>query len=77
MNIISNPPRENWEEILARPRINLAEIRTLVSAVLEAVKKEGDKALRDLTKQFDRVDVDNFMEPMLEMLNSTTRNWIN
>ena len=38
MKIINNPPRENWEEILSRPRINLAEVR--------AVRREAESELR-------------------------------
>jgi histidinol dehydrogenase len=56
-----NPPREKWEEILARPGTNLTEVRTLVGTILDSVRTEGDEALRDLTRRFDKADIESIL----------------
>jgi histidinol dehydrogenase len=60
MKTYKNPSRDLWAEILARPAINQDEIRTLVRTILDAVKSDGDSALRDLTMRFDGVDLKDF-----------------
>ena len=54
-----------WEElsesdrkmILSRSEIDISEVKTSVSAIIEKVRKEKDKALYSFTKEFDRVDL--------------------
>ncbi len=59
MNIVKNPKRTSWEQILQRPTQTVSDIETVVSEVFEAVKKEGDAAVTKFTQQFDKVRLDN------------------
>ncbi|MGA2297710.1 MAG: histidinol dehydrogenase [FCB group bacterium] len=61
MKIIINPSRTDWSEILKRPAINTAELEAMVSPVLSEVKSNGDYALKKYTKQFDKVNIENFI----------------
>jgi len=49
------PPRELWGEITARPRRDLTELRQTVEQVLDAVRNEGDSAVKRFEQQFDHV----------------------
>lgn len=54
------PTRDKWEAILKRPTFDFSEIRSRVEPILEAVKKNGDAALKMFTEQFDKVVLDDF-----------------
>lgn len=58
VKVYSYPQREEWAAILARPRIDLAALSHTVSEVLEAVRRDGDLALRRYEEQFDGVALD-------------------
>ncbi len=58
MQVFNNPPRESWERILARPDTDHGEVRTRVGEILETVKREGDRALKEFSRQFDRVELE-------------------
>ena len=60
VKIYDNPPREQWAEIVARPKIDLADLSRTVAEVLEAVRVEGDEALRRYERQFDGVELAGF-----------------
>ena len=55
----------NWEElsgsernmILSRSEIDISEVKSSVSAIIEKVRKDKDKALYSFTKEFDKVDL--------------------
>lgn len=47
------PERSSWPEILARPTIDPLSLTESVKAILDQVKREGDKALFELTMRFD------------------------
>ncbi|MEP6847231.1 MAG: histidinol dehydrogenase [Acidobacteriota bacterium] len=59
MQIIRYPTRDTWPEILRRPPIDLRSIEKTVREILNSVKSEGDKALRNYTAAFDGVILDN------------------
>src|SRR5688572_31867923 len=61
MKIFTNPPRETWPELTQRPQLELEFLDGAVRNVLNRVKKSGDSALRELTLQFDKVSVQNFL----------------
>lgn len=48
---------EKQAELLLRPIIDSTEITARVSPIMKDVRERGDKALVDLTKKFDRVDL--------------------
>ncbi len=59
MKIIENPLQESLQEILQRPAMDHAALYAVVQAVLDGVKKEGDKAVAAYTQQFDGVTIDD------------------
>ncbi len=59
MKVYINPAREDWKRILARPVFDFSDLEAKVQPILEAVRKEGDKALVKFTDQFDGVHLKN------------------
>ncbi|MGL6268310.1 MAG: histidinol dehydrogenase, partial [Chitinophagaceae bacterium] len=55
MKIIQHPRREDWAEILARPKLEQKGLEKSVRKILEAVKKRGDRAVKKFTQEFDGV----------------------
>ncbi|CAG5069203.1 Histidinol dehydrogenase [Dyadobacter sp. CECT 9623] len=55
MNIISFPDRSQWSALLTRPVQETKDIEKRVFPILEQVRNEGDKALRELALKFDNV----------------------
>ncbi len=53
------PPKDLWAEILTRPTQNRAQVESLCAAIFEDVKLNGDKALRQYTLTYDKVDVES------------------
>lgn len=59
MKIYENPPRDRWNELLARPLAQEnEEIRERVRSIIDSVRSGGDQALFDLTRQIDRVELE-------------------
>ena len=54
------PHPSNWTSILTRPLIQKLEMDQIVETVMEAVKHEGDSALKKYTQQFDKVNLEQF-----------------
>ena len=54
-----NPARAQWAEILQRPVIDARSLEQRVQPILDAVKERGDQAIKDFTKQFDGVEVED------------------
>ncbi|MFX9112517.1 histidinol dehydrogenase, partial [Acinetobacter baumannii] len=50
-----NPPKQEWDSLLARPSLSYAGLLQTVTDVLETVRQEGDTALKRYTGQFDKV----------------------
>jgi histidinol dehydrogenase len=55
MKIFKFPKKNEWETLLKRPTFEAIGLQKTVRTVLDAVKMEGDKAIRQFTEQFDRV----------------------
>lgn len=58
MKIYKNPARETWPQLTERPQLALEFLDSSVRNVLNRVKKSGNKALHELTLQYDKVSVD-------------------
>jgi histidinol dehydrogenase len=58
MQYIQYPDKSNWQELLRRPVFDFSEIEARVSPVLAEVRSRGDAALKDYTKLFDKVELD-------------------
>lgn len=62
MKTYINPPRTEWDALLARPLQQENEtIRERVGDIIERVRKDGDAALRELSDQFDGVKLDSLV----------------
>lgn len=55
MRQLTNPPREEWNQLCTRPGMRQTKLDEIVLKVYEQVKQGGDSALCDLTKQYDNV----------------------
>ena len=58
MKKIIYPEKKDWMEILRRPALNTDTLRNTVKEVLDKVKTEGDKAVREYEERFDKVKLD-------------------
>ena len=58
MKIIENPLLESLPTLLQRPSMDHAGLYAVVQDVLDAVKKEGDKAVTAYTQKFDGATMD-------------------
>ena len=56
-SLIKYPARSTWESILQRPTQSVEAIESIVNEVFLAVKQEGDTAIAQYTKRFDKVDL--------------------
>lgn len=57
MKTINNPPKSQWPVLCERPQIELDFLEGSVKNILNRVRKSGDDAVRELTLQFDKVQV--------------------
>jgi len=60
MQILKNPAKENWDEILKRPMQDPEQIRESVTTILDDVRKNGDFAIRKYTRALDGADLEDF-----------------
>jgi histidinol dehydrogenase len=67
MQIIEYPCRAEWANVLLRPTKDAKELTAIVQSVLDAVKENGDSALREFGRRFDNVAVDDFRVSEAEM----------
>ena len=67
MNVVKNPGRETWKELLARPVFDASSLEEKVKAILEEIKQNGDKAVKEYTKKFDGIELDNLRVSLEEM----------
>lgn len=60
MQIYRYPEKSKWAEIVTRPAIEIADLESLVAPILENVRRNGDAALREYTRKFDRAEIADF-----------------
>ncbi|MGN6437352.1 MAG: histidinol dehydrogenase [Agriterribacter sp.] len=53
MNIIQNPPRQQWDDLLKRPTLDHSALEQSVADILAEVRRGGDAALKAFAKRFD------------------------
>jgi len=59
MQVFKYPSRETWNSLLQRPAFDSTLLFDSVQKVLNDVRIRGDKAVKEYTKQFDSVDLEN------------------
>lgn len=67
MKVINNPPKSLWPALCQRPQIELDFLDGSVRNILNRVRKSGDEALKELTFQFDKVQVNNLQVTITEI----------
>jgi histidinol dehydrogenase len=67
MKIIRYPDKDEWPEILKRPRIDHSSLQEKVEKIIAEVVEKGDHAVRAFTKEFDGVEIDSFEVPAQEI----------
>jgi histidinol dehydrogenase len=55
LQIIENPAKSQWRELLARPVYHSAGLDETVRKILKDIKNRGDKAVDEYSLQFDKV----------------------
>ena len=55
MNIIKYPTQKDYPSICERPHLNVRELNTIVTGVLDDIKKRGDRAIIDYEERFDHI----------------------
>jgi histidinol dehydrogenase len=55
MQVFVAPNKQTWDDLLKRPSFDAALLMPKVQAILEEVAKEGDKAVKKYTLDFDQV----------------------
>ncbi len=61
MQVIKYPQQEDWSELLERPSQNFTTVKDIVQNILNDVKQRGDAAVKDYTKRFDKIELNNFL----------------
>ncbi len=59
MQIINNPNKNTWRDILKRPTQTVGDIEGIVNEVFNEVRKKGDDAIKKYTEKFDGIALDN------------------
>lgn len=61
MKIVQYPERATWQQLLTRPAIDNSSLQQQVKAVMHEVKLQGDEAVKQFTRQFDGVELVDFV----------------
>lgn len=67
MEIISNPSKQQWKQLLARPVFENKQLEATVSEILQNVKLHGDSAVLDYCKRFDNPNMTSLQVPYSEI----------
>jgi histidinol dehydrogenase len=67
MKIYKYPKREEWTEIITRPRLDLARLNETVSQVLANVRLRGDEAVKEYEQKFDKAELKSLAVTEAEM----------
>lgn len=60
MHVVKYPRRKDWTELLQRPSQDFSSVKSVVENILNKVKQNGDEAIKKFTKQFDKLEVNDF-----------------
>jgi histidinol dehydrogenase len=58
MKTINNPSKSQWPALCERPQIELDFLEGSIKNILNRVRKSGDDAVKELTLQYDKVQID-------------------
>ncbi|PKQ44930.1 histidinol dehydrogenase [Confluentibacter flavum] len=72
MQIIDNPSRDTWTDILKRPTQTVDDIEATVNVVFNDIRNDGDLAVKKYTERFDGVTLDSNMVTLEELQEAST-----
>ena len=61
LQIIKDPPKSQWRELLARPVYPSGGLDENVRKILADIKSRGDKAVNEYSLQFDKVNLHDWL----------------
>ncbi len=67
MERIINPPKESWAELLKRPIQTFEQVEKTVNYIFKDVQLNGDEAVKEYAKKYDKVDLDSFVVSQKEI----------
>lgn len=67
MKVICYPAKEEWDELVKRPHLDVSELNTTVEGVLNDVKNHGDSAVIRYEEKFDHAHLDSLSVSDAEM----------
>lgn len=67
MILANNPNKEEWADLLKRPLMKNEQLFATVGAIIEQVKANGDKAVLEYEKQFDKVELNDLQVSQQEI----------
>ena len=67
MEVIKYPAPEAWGDLLKRPALDVSSLFSTVQTVLDAVRTEGDEAVKRYGEQFDKVRVSQLLASETEI----------
>ncbi|MFV0345339.1 MAG: histidinol dehydrogenase [Bacteroidales bacterium] len=72
MQIVDNPPKTQWEKLCRRSEAVKSDISQEVANILSKVKENGDKALIDFAKKFEKADLNSLIVSIEDIKKSET-----
>ena len=60
MQLVKYPDKKDWPQLLQRPSQDFTSVKNIVQNILDKVQQQGDEALKDYTKQFDNIELNDF-----------------
>ena len=67
MRIIKYPSRDDWKEIIERPRLDVSQLNATVANVLQDIRLKGDEAVKFYEEKFDHVQLSSLAISTEEM----------
>ena len=67
MKVICYPAKEEWDELVKRPHLDVSELNATVEGVLNDVKNHGDSAVIRYEEKFDHANLDSLSVSDAEM----------
>lgn len=67
MKVICYPAKEEWDELVKRPHLDVSELNATVEGVLNDVKNHGDSAVIRYEEKFDHAHLDSLSVSDAEM----------
>lgn len=70
MNIYKYPKKEIWNDLVKRPVLRQEEISTVIQEIFAEVEKNGDQALIDFNRKFDKAETPSITVTAAEIENA-------